>query len=128
TAVTFWPTTLFALPAIRAAIVERTLPAIRFLLAWTVPNWLMFELVPTKLPHYILPVYPALALLAAMWITQAFDPASRSQRVLRIASVTLFAAAALGATVASAVALHWFGIPISPLPVVAMAVAMAFAA
>lgn len=63
-----------------------------------------------------------------MWITQAFDPASRSQRVLRIASVTLFAAAALGATVASAVALHWFGIPISPLPVVAMAVAMAFAA
>ncbi len=58
TAVTFWPTTLFALPAIRAAIVERTLPAIRFLLAWTVPNWLMFELVPTKLPHYILPVYP----------------------------------------------------------------------
>ena len=26
----------------------------------------MFELVPTKLPHYILPAYPALAILAAL--------------------------------------------------------------
>jgi len=38
--------------------------AIRFLVAWIVPVWLLFELVPTKLPHYLLPVYPAIALLA----------------------------------------------------------------
>jgi 4-amino-4-deoxy-L-arabinose transferase-like glycosyltransferase len=25
----------------------------------------VFELVPTKLPHYVLPLYPALALLTA---------------------------------------------------------------
>jgi 4-amino-4-deoxy-L-arabinose transferase-like glycosyltransferase len=37
--------------------------AIRFLVAWIVPTWLLFELVPTKLPHYLLPVYPAIALL-----------------------------------------------------------------
>ena len=35
----------------------------RFLLAWIVPFWLMIELIPTKLPHYPLPVVPALALL-----------------------------------------------------------------
>ena len=35
----------------------------RFLLAWIVPFWLMIELIPTKLPHYPLPVVPAVALL-----------------------------------------------------------------
>ncbi len=36
-----------------------------FLLACIVPGWLCFELMRTKLPHYTLPLYPALALLAA---------------------------------------------------------------
>jgi 4-amino-4-deoxy-L-arabinose transferase-like glycosyltransferase len=36
-----------------------------FLLFWIVPTWLAFELIVTKFPHYILPVYPALALLVA---------------------------------------------------------------
>jgi 4-amino-4-deoxy-L-arabinose transferase-like glycosyltransferase len=33
----------------------------RFLIAWIVPFWLLIELIPTKLPHYPLPVFPALA-------------------------------------------------------------------
>jgi len=36
-----------------------------FCLAWIVPTWLAFELAATKLPHYALPTYPALALLCA---------------------------------------------------------------
>jgi len=36
-----------------------------FCLAWLLPGWLVFELVATKLPHYPLPLYPALALLCA---------------------------------------------------------------
>ena len=32
----------------------------RFLLAWIVPFWVMIELIPTKLPHYPIPVLPAL--------------------------------------------------------------------
>ncbi|HAU29734.1 MAG TPA: glycosyl transferase [Rhodospirillaceae bacterium] len=43
-------------------------PGIRFLLAWAVPFWLLFEAMPTKLVHYILPVYPALAILAVIAI------------------------------------------------------------
>ena len=42
-----------------------TRPETRFLLAWLVPFWIMMELIPTKLPHYLLPVLPALALLLA---------------------------------------------------------------
>src|SRR4029450_6604088 len=63
--VTFWPgATLAALvtPAVWGARRER---AIKFLLAWLVPPWVVFELVVTKLPHYVLPLYPAIAILIA---------------------------------------------------------------
>lgn len=36
-----------------------------FLFFWAVPTWLAFELVVTKFPHYILPIYPAIALFTA---------------------------------------------------------------
>jgi 4-amino-4-deoxy-L-arabinose transferase-like glycosyltransferase len=37
-----------------------------FLIAWLVPGWLVFEIAATKLPHYTLPFYPALAGLGAL--------------------------------------------------------------
>lgn len=58
-----------AIPAtLLAAWRDRTDPVTRFLLAWLVPSWLVFEAVPTKLPHYTLPLYPAMCLLAAAWL------------------------------------------------------------
>lgn len=36
-----------------------------FLLCWTIPSWIVFEAVTTKLPHYTMPLYPALCLLSA---------------------------------------------------------------
>ena len=56
---------------------QRTETASRFLLAWVVPSWIVFEAVPTKLPHYTLPLYPALCLLAASWL---LDPRRRPMR------------------------------------------------
>jgi 4-amino-4-deoxy-L-arabinose transferase-like glycosyltransferase len=61
----FFPASLMVAPALREAWRQRRLPAERFCLAWLVPAWLVFELVPTKLPHYVLPLYPALALITA---------------------------------------------------------------
>jgi 4-amino-4-deoxy-L-arabinose transferase-like glycosyltransferase len=63
--VTFWPGSLLAPGGVRRALARRHRTAERFLLAWLVPSWLVFELIPTKLPHYVLPLYPALALLTA---------------------------------------------------------------
>ncbi|MFT3728170.1 MAG: glycosyltransferase family 39 protein [Terricaulis sp.] len=60
-----WPASLLALRAVGFAWRERATPAIRFLLCWLVPSWIVFELVATKLPHYVLPTYPAIALIAA---------------------------------------------------------------
>lgn len=72
--ITFWPAILFLLPGLGAAIRARTEPAMRFLLVWSA-TWVLFELVPTKLPHYVLPVYPALAILAAVWAMKPRDAA-----------------------------------------------------
>lgn len=44
-------------------------PASAFLLAWAIPSWIVFELVGTKLPHYTLPLYPALAIAASAYLT-----------------------------------------------------------
>jgi 4-amino-4-deoxy-L-arabinose transferase-like glycosyltransferase len=66
---TFWPGSLLLVPAVLGGWRRRERPAERFLLAWLVPAWVFVELVPTKLPHYTLPLYPALALLAAAALT-----------------------------------------------------------
>jgi 4-amino-4-deoxy-L-arabinose transferase-like glycosyltransferase len=62
----------------------------------------MFELVPTKLPHYILPAYPPLVMLAVVWVF-ARPASTGSSRALRIASSVLFG---LGLAVFAAVT--WF--------------------
>jgi 4-amino-4-deoxy-L-arabinose transferase-like glycosyltransferase len=36
-----------------------------FLAAWIIPSWVVFEMVATKLPHYTLPMYPAIAIISA---------------------------------------------------------------
>jgi 4-amino-4-deoxy-L-arabinose transferase-like glycosyltransferase len=60
----FWPATFFLGRIIAQGWNERHAVAGRFVVAWAVPFWVLVELVPTKLPQYLLPVYPALALMA----------------------------------------------------------------
>jgi 4-amino-4-deoxy-L-arabinose transferase-like glycosyltransferase len=62
---TFWPGSLLLWPAVARAWAQRKRLAFRVLLAWAVPTWVMFEIIPTKLPHYVLPAFPALALMVA---------------------------------------------------------------
>jgi 4-amino-4-deoxy-L-arabinose transferase-like glycosyltransferase len=62
---TFFPASMLAGLAAPAVWAVRREPAARFLLAWLVPSWIVFEVVVTKLPHYVLPLYPAIAILIA---------------------------------------------------------------
>jgi 4-amino-4-deoxy-L-arabinose transferase-like glycosyltransferase len=61
----FWPGAvlvgLAALPIWRL----REEPGVRFLLAWIIPAWIVFEIFISKAPHYVLPLYPAIAILVA---------------------------------------------------------------
>src|SRR5438309_1375231 len=63
--VTFWPAAPLAGLAAPAVWRARREPGAQYLLSWLMPSWIMFELVLTKLPHYVLPLYPALAILTA---------------------------------------------------------------
>ncbi|MDZ7629655.1 MAG: glycosyltransferase family 39 protein [Parvularculaceae bacterium] len=67
-----------------------------FLLSWLIPGWVVFELTATKLPHYVLPMYPALAGIAAVAV---FD-AQLAPRVLWRAGAVIFFVAGLIMTVA----------------------------
>ncbi|GEO98113.1 ArnT family glycosyltransferase [Methylobacterium haplocladii] len=72
---TFWPGAAFAVLSVPFAWRNRREDAVAFLLAWIVPAWLLFEAVPTKLPHYVLPLMPAVAILTVLALAGA--PVSR---------------------------------------------------
>ncbi|MDQ0468686.1 ArnT family glycosyltransferase [Labrys wisconsinensis] len=67
---TFWPAAPLAALAAPWVWRHRREPQVLFLLSWLVPSWLLFEAVPTKLPHYVLPLYPALAMLIGAAIAE----------------------------------------------------------
>jgi hypothetical protein len=95
-----FPAAFLVLRALRGAWSDRLQPATRFLLAWAVPVWLMFEAVTTKLPHYTLPAFPALMLLAAAW---AMDPLRKPPpRWLHWLSLAALVGAPVGLALAAA--------------------------
>lgn len=71
---TGWPLAPFVILAVPLAWRHRGEPAVRFLAAWILPTWLVFEVVHTKLVHYALPVFPGLAVLAAWAIDRLARP------------------------------------------------------
>jgi 4-amino-4-deoxy-L-arabinose transferase-like glycosyltransferase len=70
---TFWPWAFLALPAIPWAWRYRHVDAVRFCAAWIIPTWVIHEAVVTKLPHYLLPVLPAVAMLSVAALLDRVD-------------------------------------------------------
>ena len=60
-----FPATLLLPAGLVLGWTRRKEPGVRFALCWLIPTWLMFEILPTKLVHYELPAYGALAMLMA---------------------------------------------------------------
>ncbi len=97
---TFFPAAMLAPLAAGAVWRWRDEPGVRFLLAWVVPGWIVFELAMTKLPHYVLPLYPAIAILIAC----AIDRKALTQtRWLKRATVWWLVLATVGAVAAIAI-------------------------
>ena len=61
---------IFLFPTILASVKSIKQKNKFFLIAWIIPNLILLELIPTKLPHYALPFYPAISLLVAQYIVE----------------------------------------------------------
>ena len=72
-----FPMTLLLPAAAVAAWRHRAEPGVRFALAWLIPTWVLFEALPTKLPHYLMPAYGGLAWLAARALAEPIGVAAR---------------------------------------------------
>ncbi len=96
--VLFWPGSLLVVRYLPDLWQKRSDDAVRFLFAWIIPAWIVFELVPTKLPHYVMPFFPAIALLTAVGLSQATEleqTPGRWRRRLSLPAVVLWFAVAL---------------------------------
>jgi 4-amino-4-deoxy-L-arabinose transferase-like glycosyltransferase len=99
----FWPWAALAPFGLVWLWGRRTDPSGRFLLGWLALTWAVFELTPTKLPHYVLPAYPVIAAAVAAAIIEAARWASApvwARRTLlglwAIPAIALIGAALLG--------------------------------
>ncbi len=149
----FFPATLFLIPALTLSVKSvrqkfEDFDGVKFLISWTVPTWIVFEFLPTKLSHYVLPAYPALALLAgyAAWklIEGVKLPVSRfASLIVFLVGALLIAAISsrIGVSIAEAeafgdfktadaadVAASWAKIPVIEWPLVFVLVFIAAAA
>lgn len=94
---------LLAWEAVRAPRRDDAAAPYRFLVCWAAPILFFFELAPTKLAHYGLPAYPAIALLCGAGLAAMLR---REWRTAHPAGIVLFAVAgvvvvALAATAAT---------------------------
>ncbi len=82
-------------------------PAVFFALAWAVPLWLVGELIDAKLPQYVLPAIPAIAMLAGTAIDAG--GVNVGGWAGRIVSLAPFASRVLAAVVFPLAFLYWQG-------------------
>jgi hypothetical protein len=91
--VNFWPAAILSALAVPFAWVNRRADVVRFLIAFVVPTWIVFEIMPVKAASDVLPLYPAIALLTTIGLTRGFIGPHR--RLAKIASLLLLLVPAL---------------------------------
>ena len=96
---TFLPWSLLLPLSIGSGIRNRRVPEVRFALAVVIGTWIFAEILQTKLPHYILSGFPALAFLTANAIIRCLDGEYSDLRssFFRVGSL-VWAVAVLGLT------------------------------
>ena len=68
-----WPIFLFILPTCIWSYKNKNNKAVVFLLCSIFPAWIFFELMPTKLIHYVLPLLPCFAILTSAMLVSSIS-------------------------------------------------------
>lgn len=96
---TFWPWAALLPVAAMTLWYRRKETWLNLLTGWVLPFWIVLETVPTKLPHYVLPLYPALAIALAAWICAPSDDPPRWARRLNAGLVAVPGTLLIGALI-----------------------------
>jgi 4-amino-4-deoxy-L-arabinose transferase-like glycosyltransferase len=92
TLVAFFPWGAMLPAAIAAAwSARRRDPRIAFLLAWVIGPLVLVELTTSKLPHYMLVSFPAMAILVALMLVARMDGVETVSRRVRVFEAIVFA-------------------------------------
>ena len=87
--ITFFPWMPLFILAIASLWADRRAQRMRILLGWSLPFWLLYALFPTKLPHYLLPTFPAFCAMLAYWLVSRNEQSQGA--LLRWAAAAMFA-------------------------------------
>ncbi len=123
---TAWPLAPFAALTAAAAWRQRGQPAVAFLLSWALPFWIVLELVPTKLVHYALPLYPAFAILSVLLLSRAAAaiPVGKLRAGVALALLALVPLAVAGLAMAGQGRTWDLGLPLALFAALAVLVAL----
>lgn len=114
---TFWPAVPFLMMGVPRIIRQIRAPVTIFCLSWIVPAWLLFEFMPTKLPHYVYPLYPALAILSAKALDDGF-PITKWRKGIGLLIPLVALAFALAVPLSAASSAYWphLNVDLSAIP------------
>lgn len=105
----FWPASLFTALQLVNTVQNRNREIMKYFICWLWPSLILFELIVTKLPHYTLPLYPAIAILTALAILNARQLFSISfVRKLHTFNLLVFALFTLALSALPLVTQHYF--------------------
>jgi 4-amino-4-deoxy-L-arabinose transferase-like glycosyltransferase len=124
---TFWPGAILAAIAAPFAWRERREDRVAFALASILPAWALFELFPTKLPHYLMPVYPVVAILTVLAISRDAVGPHRPGARFAFAAMPLIPAGITAGLCYAAWILDG-AVPVAALPILLAATAVSLAA
>lgn len=123
---TAWPIAAVAATSVPWMWRERRSALVGFVAAWVVPSWIAYELFATKLPHYVLPLYPAIAIVGAASLVGGHIDPSRWWVRLLFSLAALGPVTTIGAAAFAAIYLGG-GVPVALIPL-ALVVAIAVVA
>ena len=111
---TLGPASLFVWTSLVWSVRARRQPVVLFALVWLVPYWVILEITPTKLLHYVLPLYPALILLVVQAVEASESGLVRLTRHWLTRSYYLLWLALMGA---AAAVMFWMPVALGEGPV-----------